>query len=160
MVYGVIDKKNHRHYTYLSKVFSGLGSEQNNYNWLICDCECYPSDKETEDMLDREYCWLSGEELTALVEKEDFQWIWAVLCGFEKYVTLEEILEYPLPCAEDYNGYYKNPLALQHPLSSIEIVPCDSSWTLILSNRKDITDRYMRVYPNNQDLTEFNEKQL
>lgn len=157
MVYGAMDRRNHKFYTYLSKVFDAIHNEQKNYNWLITDCECYPQNKELENLFGQEYCWLSGEELSNIIEQEDFQWIWAVLCGFEKEISLEEVLKYPLP-SRDYNRYYENPVAFQHPLSSIEIVPCDSSWTLIISKRIDIIEHYLSAYPNTESLLPLNEK--
>ena len=52
----------------------------------------------------------------------------------------------------------QNPLSLQHPLSTIEIVPCDSSWTLILSKDKKVIDDYIEHYPKVQDLTLENQE--
>lgn len=60
-------------------MFDAIGNEQNEYNWLITDYECYPQTQSIDDKLSHEYCWLSGNELTNIVESEDFQWIWAVL---------------------------------------------------------------------------------
>ena len=99
MTYGLIDRRSYKYYTYLRAVFDGIGSAQNRYNWLITDCVCYPENKDIEKKFDQEYCWLSGEELTAIIEKEDFQWIWAVLCGFPKDIPLEKILK-----ATPHNG--------------------------------------------------------
>ena len=158
MIYGVIDRKNHKFYTYLSKVFQVINNAQNQYNWLITDWECYPKNKEIIQSLDQKYCWLSGEELTNIVVKEDFQWIWGCLCGFQKDISPEEVLGYPLPLSEGYNGYYENPVSLQHPLSSVEIVPSDSSWTLIISKDKTIIDSYIKKYPKSEDLSAFNQK--
>ena len=59
--------------------------------------------------------------------------------------------------AEDYNGYYHNPVSLQHPLSSVEIVPSGSSWTLVISKDKTITDSYLKIYPKCEDLSLFNQ---
>ncbi len=158
MTFGIIDRNSHKYYTYMKDVFGEINGAQRQYNWLITDCECYPQNQETEQLLAQEYCWLSGEELTDIVEKENFQWIWGVLCGFEKSVTLEDVLKYPLPCAQEYNGYYNNPVSLQHPLSFVEIVPCDSSWTLIISKDKSITDNFIKHYPNSEDLSLYNQK--
>lgn len=156
MIYGLIDRKIHKYYTHMRVVFEAIGNAQDNYNWLITDCECYPNSKEIEQMLDQEYCWLSGKELSNIVAQEDFQWIWGVLCGFDKDIPLEKVLKYPLPSAQDYNGYYHNPVSIQHPLSSVEIVPSDSSWTLIVSKDKTIVDRYLKCYPKAEDLSQFN----
>ena len=158
MTHGIIDRKNHKFYTYVSKVFQAIGNVQKQYNWLITDCVCYPQNKEIVQLLDQEYCWISGDELTSLVEKEDFQWIWGCLCGFDKSIPIEEILQHPFPSAVDYNGYYQNPVSLQHPLSSVEIVPCDSSWTLIISKDKAIIDSYLKRYPKCEELSMFNQR--
>ena len=158
MPFGIIDRKNHKYYTYMSRVFQAIGNTQNQYNWLITDCECYPKNKEIEDLFNQRYCWLSGDELSAIVEQEDFQWIWGCLCGFKKDIPLEKVLLHPLPSAQDYDGYYQNPLSFQHPLSSIEIIPSDSSWILIISEDKNLIDNYLTKYPNCEDLYLHNDK--
>ncbi len=158
MTYGLIDRKSCEFYTYMSTVFEAIENVQKQYNWLITDCVCYPLDKEIDQMLNQEYCWLSGEELSELVAKEDFQWIWGALCGFVKDIPLAEILKFPLPSAEDYNGYYNNPVSLQHPLSSLEIIPCDSSCILLISKDKAIIDYYLCKHPKAEDLSVFNQK--
>lgn len=158
MIYGIIDRKSQKYYTYMGKVFQAINNAQVQYNWLITDCVCYPRNKEIEQLLDQEYCWLSGDELSALIEQEDFQWIWGCLCGFPKNTPINEVLKYPLPSAEDYNGYYQNPVSFQHPLSSVEIIPSDSSWTLVISKDKAIIDSYLRSYPKCEDLSSFNQR--
>lgn len=156
MTYGVVDRKSHKFYTYMSAVFEAIGQRQKQYNWLIADCECYPENEEFEQLFSGKYCWLSGEELSEIIAKEDFQWIWGVLCGFEKEIPLEDVLTYPLPVSMDYNGYYCNPVSLQHPLATVEIVPFDSTWTVLVSKDKAIVDRYRERYPKAEDLSEFN----
>ena len=158
MTYGLIDRKNHKFYTYMSTVFEAIENVQKQFNWLIADCVCYPNNREFEKLFENKYCWLSGEELTNIVAKEDFQWIWGCLCGFPKDIELEDVLKYPLPSSQDYNGYYQNPISLQHPLSSVEIVPSDSSWTLLVSKDKAIIDSYIKRYPKSEDLSAFNQK--
>ena len=158
MTYGIVDRKNHKYYTYMSKVFRAINNAQLQYNWLITNCVCYPQNNDIEKLLDQEYCWLSGDELSAIIEQEDFQWIWGCLCGFSKDIMMEDVLKHPLPSAEDYTEYYQNPVSLQHPLSSIEIVPCDSSWALIISKDKIIIDNYKKSYPQTEDLEVFNQK--
>jgi hypothetical protein len=131
-MYGAILEKGEDYYTYLYKVFSGINMVQKNYNWLITDIVSYPKIKEYEDLFSKEYCWISGEQLTKILEKEDFQWIWGVLSGFDKNIDIKEVLNYSLPYADGYEGFWKNPLSLQHPLASLEIVAWDSSSTLII----------------------------
>lgn len=82
MVYGAIIRQGEKYYTDLGKVFRAIQNEQVDYNWLITDCVCYPQNPEIDQLLAKEYCWLSGEKLTEIVEQESFQWIWAILSGF------------------------------------------------------------------------------
>ncbi|MBB6713395.1 hypothetical protein [Clostridium gasigenes] len=49
-----------------------------------------------------------------------------MLSGSPQNITIDEILKYPLPYADGYKGFWKNPISLQHPLVEIEIVPWDS----------------------------------
>lgn len=152
MIYGAIDEKSERWYTHLKKLFDAIGNKQLEYNWLITDWECNTDIIET---VHKEYCWLSGEALTDLIVKNDPQWIWAVLSGFDKSVTPEEVLKYELPFANGYGGFWKKPLTLQHPLAKVEIVPWDSSLVLILSERKEIVDSFRKHYPKSKDLIDY-----
>jgi len=148
--YGLTDKGIHRYYTYMSKVFEAIGNAQNEYNWLITGCEAYPQDPEIEAMLAADYCWLTGDELSALIEREDFQWIWAVLSGFAKDIPLSEVLRYPLPEVHDRP-------AIQHPLATVAIMPSDRTYTMILSRNRAIIDRYRNAYPQTKSITAFGE---
>ena len=155
MVYGAVDAKEEKYYTYLRKLFDSIDNRQKEYNWLITDCTCYPKNPQTDAMLRNDYCWFSGEDLTELVEQEDFQWIWAVLTAFDKSVELSDVLDYDLPFAEDYEGFWSKPISMQHPLAKIEIVPWDSSMTMIFSDDKSIIDSFRESYPKSQDFEEY-----
>lgn len=106
-----------------------------NYNWLITNIECYPSDEEIVKILDNEYCWIEGRSLLDLLAKEEFQWIWGVFSAFPKEIRLEEVLKYDYPYADGYKGFWENPVALQHPLAVSEIVVWDGSLILVISKR-------------------------
>lgn len=155
MVYGAVNEKGETYYTYLKKLFESINNRQTEYNWLITDCTCYPSNPLTDDMLSKEYCWISGEELTDVVSKEDFQWIWAVLSAFDKSVSLSDVLKHDLPYAEGYSGFWNKPVSMQHPLAKIEIVPWDSSMTLIFSDDKSIIDSFREHYPQSEDIEDY-----
>ena len=155
MVYGAVNAKGEKYYTYLKKLFDAIGNKQQDFNWLITDCVCYPDNPKTDAMLSKNYCWITGDELTELVRQEDFQWIWAVLSGFDKTVALEEVLKYDLPKAEDYNGFWNRPISMQHPLARVEIVPWDSTMTMIFSDDKRIIDRFRAAYPFSEDFEAY-----
>jgi len=153
---GAILEKGEEYYTYMSKVFAAIKDEQMNYNWLITDCMCYPENVNHYEILLKEYAWLTGEELTRIIEVEDFQWIWAGLSGFPKSVTLEEVLKYDLPYADGYRGFWEPTLSIQHPLADIEIAPWDSSLVLIISKKGIIIENFMNYFLLAQDLATYN----
>lgn len=155
MVYGAINRKGEAYYTDLNRVLHAIGYRHKDYNWLITDCVCYPQNPAIAEMLSQDYCWLSGEQLSDLVMAENFQWIWADLCAFDRGIALAEVLQYELPRADGYDGFWQMPLTMQHPLAEIEIVPWDSSMTLLLSRRKDIVDNFRNYYPESENLGDY-----
>ena len=156
MIYGAIDEKSRRCYTYLKEIFDAISNKQMEYNWLITDSEIYTSVEELSRLETADYSFISGEELTEIVTNDDSQWIWGVLSGFDKCIPKEEILKYPLPKADGYPGFWKNPLTIQHELASIEIVPFDSYLVLLFSKEKEIVDCFRKAFPKSRDLSEYN----
>ncbi len=158
MVYGAINEKGEKYYTYLKKVFDSIWNKQKDYNWLITNCECYPDNHNFKELLNKEYIWISGEELTQIVNQEDFQWVWAVLSCFDKSIQLSEVLKYQLPYADENKELWANPLTLQHPLAKLEIVCFDSTSTLILSEEKQIIDSFRKAFPYSENLEDYIDK--
>lgn len=156
MVYGAINEKNEAWYTRMSRVFDAIENRQILYNWLITDMDGVPAGLERL-CGGKSYCWLTGEELTELVRREDEQWVWAVLSGFSKEVPKEQVLQHPLPYADGYEGFWKMPLSIQHPLAQLEIVPWDSSLTLFLSRQPELVEHFRRFFPFSEDLGEYNQ---
>lgn len=155
MVYGVINERGEKLYTYLSKLFESIDNAQLDYNWLITDAFCNIPSRVDEDIADHGYCWLSGDALTKLVKEKQMQWIFAVLSGFKKDIPLQDILEYPFPLS-NYAGFWYNPISMQHPLATIEIVPWDASLTLFFSTDADLATKFKKGYPQSEDLTVYN----
>lgn len=160
MVFGAINEIGEKYFTYIDRVFEAINNKQMDYNWLITDCECYPKDPKIDEMLNRKYCWMSGEELTALVTKDNFQWIWAVLSGFEKSIDLSEVLKYDLPKCKDNYNMWKTPITMQHPLAQIEIVPFDGSGTLLFSRNEEIIDAFRNYFQFSKKFEEYLEEYI
>jgi hypothetical protein len=156
MVYGAINEKGEKYYTYLPKLFDSIDNAQKNYNWLVTACECNVQNRVEDECLKQGYCWISGDELTKVVHEQHIQWIWAVLSGFEKDVPLEKVLEYPFPEADGYSGFWHNPITMQHPLAKIEIVPWDSGLTLFFSKDKELVQKFRCGFPQSEDLAAYN----
>ena len=158
MIYGTIDERNEKHYTDMNKLFGLLGDTPKRYNWLITDCAC----NVCNDIWDRQdehgYCWMSGEELTGYMKTRDIQWLFAVFSGFEKDISLEDILKYPLPYADENPDFWQNPIKMQHSLASVEIVPWDGCLTLFFSKDKELTEIFRNGYPQSEDLYLYNER--
>ncbi len=155
---GIILDRGEEYFTYLKKIFSAIDNAQNNYNWLITGHECYPQSEKYTELLSKEYCWVTGDELSQMIQKEDFQWIWGVLSGFSKNIRKDEILKYKFPQAEGYEGLWENPISIQHPLAEIEIVPWDSSMVILISKNDNIVDIFKKNIPLAEDLEEYNNK--
>lgn len=155
MVYGAINEKGERWYTQMGRVFDAIQDKQTEYNWLITDIECVPR-KIEELCYGKDFCWVTGEELTKIVRENDSQWAWAVLSGFDKSITLSEIMQYPKPYADGYKGFWKNPLSMQHPLAVIEIVPWDNSLTLFFSKREALANDFLKFFPFSKELSAYN----
>lgn len=146
-------------YTYLGKIFQAIENEQMKYNWLISYCEGYSHDENLNKLLMEEYAWISGEKLTDYICKEDFQFIWGVISGFPKDITLEEILKYELPFADGNKEFWVDDVKIQHPLADIEIVAWDSTCTLFLSKHDELVKKFRCYFPLSEDLSARNIKQ-
>lgn len=157
MVYGAIYQKRERWHTIMGRIFDAIRDKQIDYNWLITDIECVPQ-KIMECCNHKDYCWLTGEKLSQIVREDDTQWIWAVLSGFDKNIALSEVLKYPQPYADGYKGFWINPISIQHPLATIEIVPWDGLLTLFFSREEDLARDFLRFFPLSENLSTYNAK--
>ncbi len=128
----------------------------NKYNWLITNIECYPSNKEIIKTLNREYCWITGDNLLQLLNKEDFQWIWGVFSAFNCKFDLKEVLNYNLPYADGYTRFWKNPISIQHPLADMEIAAWDGILILFISKENEVIEKVMKDKTEAKDLEIYN----
>lgn len=156
MVYGAINEKGEQWYTQIGRVFKAMKNKQNDYNWLITDIDCVPP--KIEEHYSGSYCWLTGEELSRIVVEDDGQWVWGVLSGFDKSIDLSEVLQYSRPYADGYEGFWINPISIQHPLATIEIVAWDSTLTLFFSKQEDLVKDFLSFFPYSEDLSQYNAK--
>ena len=75
----VISRGDFKFYTMLKQIIFDLDLANKEYWWLISDFEAHPQKIALEDFI-RENCYIliKTSELLKMLEKEDFQWIWAV----------------------------------------------------------------------------------
>lgn len=156
-VYGAIAEGGRKYYTDMGEVFAAAGNIQGDYNWLISAWNAYGPIEDELKGYDDESVWLTGPELTGLLERcPKQQWIWGVFSGFDGSISKEKVLKYPLPYADGYEGVWKKPLSIQHPLADIEIVPWDSTLVLFLANDRMIVERFRKNFLPNEDLLQYN----
>lgn len=140
----------------LKEIFDDIESFDK-YNLLITNMECYPLDEKMSEMFSNEYCWIEGKELLQLLKKEEFQWIWGVFSVFSKEITLEEVLKYKYPYADGYSGFWENPITIQHPLATTEIVAWDGSKVLVISKKEELANTLLQKNVSAKDLEEYNQ---
>ncbi len=151
---GAVLLKGENCYVKLGEFFLKMNNFQKEYNWFITDVECYPENKKYRQLLSNEYCFLTGEQLSQMIKKEDFQWIWGVFSGFDKNIKLDNILNYNLPYADGNENLWKT-VNLQHPLANIEIVAWDSCLMLIKSVNTNIIDHFFDKFELAEDLSKY-----
>lgn len=165
MIQGAILEKGEQYYIRFGKIFRAMQNFQINYNWLVTDCVAYPQNERIAARIFQathgSYNWFCGEELTNLLKAEDFQWIWAVLSGFDKTISEETVLRDDILCnglpqAIDHQGYWNQELSMQHPLACVELAAFDSSGMLLVSSQEKIVKKFRQAFPLSEDLAEYN----
>ena len=155
---GAIIDKSENGIIRLRALFDKMKGFQKEYNWLISDCEAYSINDEIKCKLHQygEYTWLTGEELTDIINRDDLSWIWSVFSGFEKNITLEEVLNYDLPYANGYFGFWNENVSIQHPLATTELVAWDGLNTLFISKDDALVEEFRKAVPLSLDLQQYN----
>lgn len=83
--------------------------------------------------------------------------IWGVLSGFSKNITLDNIMKYKLPFAEDNKDIWKNKVSVQHPLSEIEIIAWDSDKTILISKNERVLNDFKNGFPLSKEIIGYND---
>ena len=79
--------------------------------------------------------------------------------GFHQNISKEEVLEYELPFADGYKGFWNNPISIQHPLADIELVCWDGNFFLLISKDDYIIEEFQKHFPLSEDLKIYNERE-
>lgn len=145
------------HHTDLGLVFRALDGRQKEFNWLITNLEVnrHPDDFPYDS--GHQPRWISGQQLTDIVERNDVQFIWAVLSGFVPDVALDLNNLEVEPFADGNSLLWRKDVAIQHPQAVVEIVCWDSAYTVLLSQDDDLSRRFRNFFPKAKDLGIYNE---
>ena len=147
-------------YTNLSWVFRALREKQLEFNWLLTDLECSPYPGRLAEYSDvdpkKNRLWLTGSDLTELVDFNHIQFIWGVLSGFRPGIQPDLVHLDPYPISEGNKALWKPNVQIQHPLAEVEIVCYDSSATLLLTSTIDLALGFRAFFPEAIDLDNYN----
>ena len=141
-----------KYYTFLKQVMLDLDLVDKDYLWLISDIEAYPRKAETQELLNRNsHLLLTTKELVEILEKDDFQWIWAVFSAIPSSCKKEDILKFDLPYVENFESGKYDPHIdepkLQHPYSIFELYAVDSSYFFMISDNEEMISKFKNRYP-------------
>ena len=145
-------KHEFKYYTFLKEIMLDLDLVDKDYWWLISDIDAYPRKSETKELLNQNsHLLLTAKELVEILEKDDFQWIWAVFSVIPFEYQKEDILKYDLPYVENieagkYNPHLDEP-KLQHPYSVFELYAVDSSYLFMITNNEEMITKFKRCFP-------------
>lgn len=145
-------------FTDLRVVFDALGGRQREFNWLLTDLVHYPEVFVDHHNNARAAFWLSGEELTAIVEATDSLFWWGVLSGFRPGVEIDLAHLEVYPIADMNQALWLPEVGIQHPKAEVEIVCWDSAYTMLLSHDDDLTHRFRAYFPEAVDFNEYNRR--
>ena len=145
-------KHEFKYYTFLKEIMLDLDLVDKDYWWLISDIEAYPRKSETKELLNQNsHLLLTAKELVEILEKDDFQWIWAVFSVIPLEYQKEDILKYDLPYVENieagkYNPHLDEP-KLQHPYAEFELYAVDSSYMFMITDNEEMISKFEKCYP-------------
>lgn len=136
-------------FTHLKSVFSAIENEQQNYDFLLIGIEACPCHEEYE-FINHSPVWLTGQELTELVERDDLQWIWGAFLAFPKSVGRERAA---LETSSLYTPRYpdKDSWSIRTNFAKTKadfmILAGDSSYMELLSKEQKRVDCFCKYRP-------------
>ena len=141
------------YHTNLSTVFEAWDGLQRDLNWLVTDLDCNYQPPALQNP--EEPKWFSGDELSDLVSSNPgLQFFWGVFSGFsaEKDVAWRDG---PMPYADGNSSYWGKSPRIQHPDAVIELVCWDSTYTILLSEIIEASERFEAFFSDAIDLKDF-----
>src|SRR5262249_634048 len=100
--------------------------------------------------------WLTGDELSTIVENDAIQFSWAVLSGFSPNEDIDLSRLEVYPSADGNAALWAPGVEIQHPRARVEIVCWDSGATLVLTRDDDVGKGFRRFFPEAVDLDAYN----
>ena len=153
---GAILERGINQYTKLSLFLPIIKERAIYYNWLLTDIDSDYS----SNIVENDYEFLTGEEFLELIEKQDITFACGVFLAIPKKIPFDKIILEPLPYANGYVGFWKNPLSIQNPQAIIEMVLWDGELALIISRDDEIVNDFLVYYSLSEDLEVHNGRNI
>jgi hypothetical protein len=138
-------------HTFLGPIFREI-PEFLEYHWLITDLEL---NTVSDPRLDVVPVLIDGQSLNDIIQKNDVQFIWAVLSGFKEEI---ESIPQPLPYADGNKAFWSDCPKPQATDAELEIVCWDSTCTLFIGVNERIALKLTNLYPDILDLDVENKR--
>lgn len=163
----LVDSDEIEYYTFLGPIFEAIHNKQCDYNWLITELntnwvpdnflDYFEHYRINEGYWDRDNrYWISGTQLTELINDYNIQFIWGVLSGFSKSEQIDINNLDVVPFADGNTAFWKPGVTVQHPKSEIEIVCWNSTLTLLISKDQSVVNDFREYFKEARDLDEYN----
>ena len=139
-----------QYHTSLKRVFDALEGRQIGFDFLLLGVEAYPLEHEEFEAVNQTPRWISGAELTRVVETEDFQWVWGALLAYPEGCGRAEVLEQvralcpPGPPDEESWGVRRQ---FEKTGAIFLILAADSSLTELVSEDRGLIDLFCAHEP-------------
>ena len=149
-VWGARLERDGQYHTSLKRVFDALEGRQIVFDFLLLGVEAYPLEHEEFEAVNQTPRWISGAELTRMVETEDFQWVWGALLAYPEGCGRAEVLEQvralcpPGPPDEESWGVRRQ---FEKTGAIFLILAADSSLTELVSEDRGLIDLFCAHEP-------------
>lgn len=145
------------YYTDLGLVFRALDGAQRELDWILTNLDCIaldgePLPLELRSLTDRPVVY-SGTALSELVERREIQFVWVVASGFPANELPDPASLDPYPFAD---ALWHPGVSPQHPRAVVEIISWDSSASLLLTRREELSQRFRAFFADAVDLEMHN----
>jgi hypothetical protein len=144
-------------HTCLGPIFEAFEGRQKEFNWLITEFECnhLPT---AADWHNEEKIWITGEELTKIIDDDDIQFIWGEIFGFGKELDFDTAMKNFRPRSKRTDLINSKNPQIQNSLATFQIICFDSGFTVLLSKDNDLSQRFRGYFKEAQDFNEFKRK--
>lgn len=147
-------------HTHLAPIFDAFQGREREFNWLITNLEfaTFQEEKLIRDYptMSHQITWIAGEDLSALVNRYDPQFILGVLSAFDKSINIDVNNLLVEPYADGNKELWASNPEIQHPQATLEIVCWDSTLILLLSKDVDIDNKFRSYFKDANDLNTYN----